>query len=793
MNKIRVDESQPFYYINFYNKPKDIFMHINQSVTLFGHQFPLVDEATQKDPKYTLYLYWAEKDGVIYVKFGESFHMGSVWNRYSTITGAIQNTQMLYVWESKIGDKVIHKFLKEKYNWDNTEELNTNEAYIVKSAQEIKDIIADITYHVTTDGKDIKAKINELYKEKFFKTKFTCRQEQQDFVDKFLTYINASNRKARRFLLHAVCRFGKTATTLYTIIEKLHLKRILVLTSKCDTEFAWKNDYKKWSFSKDYIFVTKTVIQAAPELLKNENLIAWCSLQSSAKDYETFDEDGNEIIYDAEDEPWQKSICDADWDIVIVDECHYGVDTPRSQGMIEELLKKNPIFLEISATPFKKILNKEYTNENTYAYTLIDEYAMYHNDPNYIPVKLFHLDLMKHAELYLSKIYSGPIVKKQLMEHIKNTYDEEGKFGWGAYFTQFESAIIGLEFDLLYNKHFKVTGPHCMVFVNRIAYGNKLEIGLDKSKYNVINICGDNKITQDYINEQMETSEKPVIIISCGKYMTGSTLDRLTNVIFMGTINSPEMYLQYGLRAKNKFEGRNGCPCSIYDLNQKSFLKTDAFKGLITVESLLKEKTKGEILKSYEKAFWMLEWNDADIFETVEHFAEDFTKIFSTFNSDSEMPDCSFLDDSIISIAEKISDINIKDFKSTFKITSEQCDSAKELKDESNPIIEQPIRKSDKTQKILAELRAKFRQYIAYIPSFMKCHDINNIEEIWNDKNIVNFKYWSTFDSRAMQILKENVSVFHWNQLLENIINIKNNLPEDELQWKYRGKLPDWF
>ena len=762
----------------------------NPIIDMDGYIFSVLTEDEQKNPANKLYLWLEKYNSQWYLKFGGT--RINIWDRYGD-AGTV-HLQQIACWKTDLWDKDFEKLLHEKFNWGGEKEENdlySEETYLVNDYKDVEDFIKTITYHVSTNGKNLDDELCKVIKSKYHKLTFSCYQEQQDFVNKFLAYVNAPNRKVRRFLLHAVCRFGKTATTLYTIIEKLHLKRILILSSKCDTEAAWYKDYTKWSFCKDYTFITKKEIQITPELLKEENIIAWCSFQSGAKDYETFDDNGNEIVNDSEEEPWQKLVCNSDWDIIITDECHFGVDTPRSQGLIEELLKKNPIFLEISATPFKKILNKEYTNENTYAYTLIDEYAMYHNDPNYIPVKLFHLDLMKHAELYLSKIYSGPIVKKQLIEHIKNTYDEEGKFSWGAYFTQFESAIIGLEFDLLYNKHFKVTGPHCMVFVNRIAYGNKLESGLDKSKYNVINLCGDNKITQDYINEQMETSEKPVIIISCGKYMTGSTLDRLTNVIFMGTINSPEMYLQYGLRAKNKFEGRNGCPCSIYDLNQKSFLETDAFKGLITVESLLKEKTKGEILKSYEKAFWMLEWDDADIFITFEHFSNEFTKTFSMFNSDSEMPDCSFLDDSIMSIAEKISDINIKDFKATFKITAEQCDLAKEFKDDSKN--ETSTRKSDKTQKILAELRAKFRQYIAYIPSFMKCHDINNIEEIWNNENIEKFKCWSTFDSSAMQILKENISIFHWNQLIENIINIKNNLPIDELQWKYRGKLPDWF
>ena len=116
----------------------------------------------------------------------------------------------------------------------------------------------------------------------------------------------------------------------------------------------------------------KYAIQNCPDLLKKENIIAWCSFQSAAKDFETFDENGEEIETDELEEKWQKQVAEADWDIIITDECHFGVDTKRSSSLINKILEnENTFLLEISATPFKKINRGDYNDKNIYAYTLI--------------------------------------------------------------------------------------------------------------------------------------------------------------------------------------------------------------------------------------------------------------------------------------------------------------------------------------------------------------------------------------------------------------------------------------
>lgn len=765
-------------------------------IDMDGYIFPVESEEIQKDPRYGLYLWICKYDNKWILKFGAT--KKTIWDRYSD--AGLTHVQQIKCWiNGKLWDKDFEELLHKKFQWAGTKEQNllySEEAYYVNTPIEVLEFIKTINYHVATDGKNIKEELKSYY----HKSHFESREEQKLFEEQFLNYIHTPNHKTRRFLMYAVCRFGKTATTLHAIIEKLKLNRILILSSKCDTHNSWHDDYHKWDFTKDYTFITKEDIQLNPELLKEDKLICWCSFQSGAKNFESVDEDGTVHFCDIEeDAPWQAQICNTNWDIVIPDECHYGVDTPRSKKLVDKLLEKEPILLEISATPFKKILRGDYNSENTFTYTLIDEYFAHKQDSDYVPVALYHIDLMEYVKHIRIPMYKVPKRKEELLAKINNCFDpnNENKFSWRAYFSQFIGTEIAEEFTLLYDQHFSKTGRHCLIYVNNIKSGNIIVRGLDKEKFNVINVCGDNTITLDKINSLMQTSELPVIIVSCGRYMTGVTFERLTNVIFMGTVNSAEMYIQYGLRAKNKYPGRGNIPCAIYDLNPKTIINTDAFKQLIIIESKLSKKTPSEIAKLYEDATYMLEWNEGNIFVKYNNFAEEFTNNFSHIDNNKECPFIPEIsDDILLAIENNMADVNFET-SANMEITNEQLKSAKELnrnkKQKHQLSAEELALKTDaERRRILAMLRRQLQTNIAYIPSFMKHHNIQTIEELYTDENKHKFSLWAPFDIVLLKLMSELMPNLEWQILYENINIVKNNLPDDALLWKYRGKIPVW-
>ena len=766
----------------------------NPIIDMDGVIFPVLSENEQKDPKNTLYLWIDRYNGNWNIKFGATNK--TIWDRYND-AGTI-HLQQIHCWESELWDKDFEKLLHEKFNWCGKKDKNvlySEEAYKVENANGVNEFIKCITHHVATHGKYLKQEYEEEYKKNRFKNVFKCRKEQERFVEKFIAYFNSNNRAERRFLLYAVCRYGKTATTLYTMIEKLHLKRILILSCKCDTKGSWFEDYEEWSFCKDYSFFDKEQIQQDSSLLNEKNIIAWCSFQSAAKP-EQFDYNGEEIETDYEEEPWQKQVANAEWDIVVTDECHYGVDTKRSSKLINKIREnKDTFLLEISATPFKKI--KRYNNQNIYSYTLIDEWNEHHNDKDYVPVHLYCLNILTELEKFKALFVKKPLSYNKVQTKIDNCLDE-GKFSWRAYFSQFNTVEIGVEFDFLYENYFSKTGPHCLIYVNRVSDGDKLAKSLDKDKYEVINVCGDNKIKKEDIDKLLETPNKRVIIISCGRFMTGVTLKKLTNVIFMGKVNSAEMYIQYGLRGKNQYVGRT-YPCAIYDLNTEVYVYSDPFKVMVSTEAKSKNKPLIDIVKNYEEALAIFEVSN-NIFTQYNNFAKKFTETFSHIDGDDEIPFCSFEmnEDVLVKIKDFLTNKIEKNKKPVLQITEQQIETANELDDGSNDTTKKKGRKKlSNEEKIklrkIYELRDKFREQVKYIPTFMKFNNIENVEDIFTEENTNLLKIWHNVNVELFKTLKEILFDTDWIEMCENIKSIKNKLPNDDMIWKYRGELPAWF
>lgn len=765
-------------------------------IDMDGHIFNVLSKEEQQNPKNTLYLWLHRYDGEWNLKFGATHK--TIWDRYSD-AGTI-HLQQIYCWESELWDKDFEDLLHKKFNWKGQKESNdmySEEAYKVKDANEVEEFIKCISYHVHTNGKELSADLFKEFQNRHFKEHFSSRSEQEDFINRFIEFYKSPNRQTRRFLLYAVCRFGKTATTLYTMIKHLNLKKILILSSKCDTNDSWKTDFLKWDFCKNYIYLDKYAIQKNPELLQNNNIITWCSFQSAAKDFETFDENGEVIETDEIEENWQKIVADTKWDIVITDECHFGVDTKRSSALINRIMENEETFLlEISATPFKKINRGDYTSNNIYAYTLIDEWNEHHNDiEGYVPVNLYHLNLMKYlTEHNHSK---SPANKKLLQNKIENCIVDD-KFSWRAYYTQFDETDIRTEFNLLYDKFYKHTGPHCLIYVNRVKDGNKiaraLSVNDELHNYEIINVCGNNKISKTDIDNKMKCS-KPVIIVSCGKFMTGVTLKLLTNVIFMGKVNSAEMYIQYGLRAKNKYKGRK-YPCAIYDLNTSAYVYSDPFKIMVHTEARSKNTSIVDIVRNYEDAMAIFELNECDVFEKFENFASKFTETFAHIDGDEEIPFCSFeMNEDIMNKLQNLLTNKIDKQKIRLEITPDQIAPANEIKENiKKKKGRKPLSAEEKNKlKKIYELRNKFREQVKYIPTFMKFNNIENVDDIFTEENTNLLKIWHNINVEVFKTLREILSVNDWIEMCENIKAIKNKLPDDDMSWKYRGELPAWF
>lgn len=664
-------------------------------------------------------------------------------------------------------DVELHKILKKQYKQHQSE----------KRLLEFFDVGEDVNAFFSA----IEAAFGEGKRKKFIP-----RDVQRACCSEIIKYLKAAtnlNRGNRRFLVSAICRFGKTATMLYALCGIKKQPKILILTSKCDTRDAWADACRKWDFMRDYKLITKEDIKNDPDVFnKYDKYVCWLSFQSSAKYGVEIKNDGI-VDYDAcqfDDGDWQNIVLAQQWSAAIVDECHFGVSTKRSQSFLDRL--SYDCLFELSATPFFKIANGEYTKHNCFLYTLTDEKRTH--DDGYVPFVVKGVPLERFVSECV-KMQSGSKAEKTEKLHRSKV---DGKWSWDAFFTQFDD--VGWLFDTMYKKQFCKNGKNSMVFVQKIEQGNTLESSLDKNKYCIINLCGStkNNMSDEELNIKMKNEEKPVVIISCGRKFTGSTITYLDNIVFMGTVQSAERFIQFGSRAKNYYTGRTS-ECVVWDLNPKCFLETPDFAQMADLEAKTRSKSLKEVLHEYEDCIEYYEIRNGEL-TPVKNFAERIEKSFIAGNvglQSCAIPNVMFAVDTLLSLKSLLS-VQQSKTKTGVEVSDVDVGSAKNLRrkmqnGQSGDNEDNKVKRSE-----LTKLRDALKDGVNRIPTFMKWCEFTTAEQMIRSAEFKShFKAWTAIDPAIMDRLRGLLSQTEWHDFCDDIEHVARNLPgcERRNEWQF--------
>jgi hypothetical protein len=221
---------------------------------------------------------------------------------------------------------------------------------------------------------------------------FGLREEQTRAIEMADAYFTAAliNGCEPRFLWNAKMRFGKTFAA-YHLAKRQGAKRVLVVTYKPAVEDAWQTDLETHTDFEGWEFFSRVSDKDPTAIANTTPLVCFSSLQ----DLRGRTDDGaikkhNQWIHDTE------------WDLVIVDEYHYGAwnDATRellsgeagggnaefsnargddaeedaSKDLVERLDNiKGQVFLCLSGTPFRAIASKEFSDEQIFNWTYTDE------------------------------------------------------------------------------------------------------------------------------------------------------------------------------------------------------------------------------------------------------------------------------------------------------------------------------------------------------------------------------------------------------------------------------------
>lgn len=454
------------------------------------------------------------------------------------------------------------------------------------------------------EGKEKKAE--ELFKKFVFKDyskiqspaggeQYQLREEQADAVERTLAYFK-SDKDSTEFLWNAKPRFGKTLAT-YDFIRKGDFTNVLIVTNRPAIANSWYDDFEKfikWQEPEMYFVSETDSLKTTKSLSRDEykeivinskrpKQIAFVSLQD-LKGSVSF---GGGI----EKLEWVANI---EWDLLVVDEAHEGVDTSKTDWAFSRIMRK--FTLHMSGTPFKAIATSKFSAEQIYNWSYADEQEKKKNwdyDKGSNPYELL-------PQLNLFTYQLSPMIEEKLLEGQTigdTTYDfafnlneffavEEGK----DTFKHEKDVKKWLE-RLTKNEKYPFSTPalrkelkHTFWLLDRVASAKALAKLLSDDAafmhHKIIIAAGDGKgLTEEaedfVLNEKSYDKVKKAIAkneytitISVGQLTTGVTIPEWTAVMMLSGIESSTLYMQAAFRSQNPFN---------YEKNGKYYKKENAY------------------------------------------------------------------------------------------------------------------------------------------------------------------------------------------------------------------------
>jgi len=420
---------------------------------------------------------------------------------------------------------------------------------------------------------------------------YTPRKEQRLGINKLTEYFK-KYPNGKRFLLNCKMRFGKCYTT-YKFCEENNINRILILTFVPAVEESWEEDLNHIEKHYDY-FTDDDLKKPSFNLNGQENpYVIFLSLQNYLGKDSTSKETKDKI----------KKLQNIDFDLVVLDEYHFGAWNDRTQETLEDfepdyakaikngagnqdILKKFEIKTKkticLSGTPFKALARGEFNDENTYTYSYFDEqknkypdyekenykdnvnkdYAIFPDMQifGYNMSRLFkglsiecmsNVKILNKSFFSLNKFFE---TKKESNETLSNTFVYEEEIKEWLEIIKGRSTFGG---DFPYsNNRMRDNNKHTLWLMPTVksceAISKLLEEDEYFSRYLIVNLSaqdvGTGQKALDYLNLKIKESENTnklgTIAITVNKLTIGVTVKPWMSVFVLKDLASPESYFQ---------------------------------------------------------------------------------------------------------------------------------------------------------------------------------------------------------------------------------------------------------
>ena len=439
---------------------------------------------------------------------------------------------------------------------------------------------------------------------------YELREEQAKAVSDAIAYMN-NHKTKNEYLWNCKPRFGKTLSA-YDLMLKLNCKNTLIVTNRPAIANSWYSDYVQFVGDNDYYFVSET------DALRGKTYVL------SQKDFEykkgRIGEDIRQIsfvslqdlkgsIYFGGTYNKLKEVKETEWDLLIIDEAHEGVDTYKTDVAFDNI--KRRFTLHLSGTPFKALASNKFDDDAIYNWTYADEQKMKREwkSPEHNPYEdLPKLNLFTYqmSEIIKDELEKGISIDGEVEEYAFDLNEffrtnDNGTFIHDSSVNKFLDALTTMEKYPFSTENLRNEIKHSLWLLDRVASAKALLKKLENhpvfKDYRIILAAGDGK--QDDLEESRKSYNKvkyaiehfdKTITLSVGQLTTGITVPEWTAVLMLCNCKSPSLYMQAAFRSQNPCMFSNGT--EFYRKENAYVFDFDPARTLIIFEQFANDLSK---------------------------------------------------------------------------------------------------------------------------------------------------------------------------------------------------------
>lgn len=417
------------------------------------------------------------------------------------------------------------------------------------------------------------------------KMTYILRKEQQQAVDATYVYyqkcLQSGEREKAEFLWNAKPRFGKTLTS-YDFMRKMDARMVLIVTNRPAIANSWFDDFEKFiAWQTDYRFVSTTdSLKERATLTREQFLDAQIEAEDKNQELRMVAflslQDLKGSVYFGGTIDKLRWVAENNWDLLIIDEAHEGVDTHKTDKAFDKINRK--FTLHLSGTPFKAVAMGKFAQEQIFNWTFSDEQEAKDNwqeetlNP-YACMPRMNMYTYQMSQIAIDKVNRGIDLSDD--DKTEFTFDlneffktnERGQFIHKNEVKKFLDALVEQEKFPFSTPELRKELAHTFWLLERVDSAKALAKMLKEhpifENYEIVLAAGDGRLEEedaskskrsfDKVREAIKNHDK-TITLSVGQLTTGVTIPEWTAVFMLSNMKSPAEYIQAAFRAQNPFK-----------------------------------------------------------------------------------------------------------------------------------------------------------------------------------------------------------------------------------------------